>query len=74
MAQDSIVYHISSVGRALRSSFPQESIFDQLVSSDLIKMIESEELTMKLFIMEKIFLEDTVVIKKTFIISRKSIY
>ena len=55
MAQDSIVYHISSVGRALRSFFPQESIFDQLVSSDLIKMIESEELTMKLF---KLYNED----------------
>ena len=55
MRQDSIVYHISSVGRALRSFFPQESIFDQLVSSDLIKMIESEELTMKLF---KLYNED----------------
>ncbi len=55
MSQDSIVYHISSVGRALRSFFPQESIFDQLVSSDLIKMIESEELTMKLF---KLYNED----------------
>ena len=55
MPQDSIVYHISSVGRALRSFFPQESIFDQLVSSDLIKMIESEELTMKLF---KLYNED----------------
>ena len=55
MPQDSIIYHISSVGRALRSFFPQESIFDQLVSSDLIKMIESEELTMKLF---KLYNED----------------
>ena len=55
LAKDSIVYHISSVGRALRSFFPQESIFDQFVSSDLIKMIESEELTMKLF---KLYNED----------------
>ena len=42
MPEDSIVFHLSSVGRALRSFFPQQGIFDQLVSSDLIKMIESD--------------------------------
>ena len=41
MTEDSIVFHLSSVGRALRSFFPQESIFDQLLNTDLIKMIES---------------------------------
>ena len=55
MPEDSIVYHLSSVGRALRSFFPQQGIFDQLVSSDLIKMIESEELKTKLF---KLYNED----------------
>ena len=53
--EDSIVFHLSSVGRALRSFFPQESIFNQLLSSDLIKMIESEELKTKLF---KLYNED----------------
>ena len=55
MPEDSIVFHLSSVGRALRSFFPQQGIFDQLVSSDLIKMIESEELKTKLF---KLYNED----------------
>jgi|TARA_B100000959_G_C14937343_1_gene606300 hypothetical protein len=55
MSNDSIMYHISSVSRALRSFFPQGSVFNQLVSSDLIKMIESEELTRKLF---KLYNED----------------
>ena len=49
MPEDSIVFHLSSVGRALRSFFPQQGIFDQLVSSDLIKMIESDLLKTKLF-------------------------
>ena len=53
--EDSIVFHLSSIGRALRSFFPQQGIFDQLVSSDLIKMIESEELKTKLF---KLYNED----------------
>ena len=44
ISDDSIIYHISSVGRALKSFFPQEGIFNQLISSDLIKRIESEEL------------------------------
>jgi hypothetical protein len=55
MPEDSAVYHLSSVGRALRSFFPQQGIFDQLVSSDLIKMIDSEELKTKLF---KLYNED----------------
>tara|TARA_B100001245_G_scaffold226926_1_gene202833 strand:+ start:178 stop:879 length:702 start_codon:yes stop_codon:yes gene_type:complete len=49
ISDDSIIYHISSVGRALKSFFPQEGIFNQLISSDLIKRIESEELKNKLF-------------------------
>ncbi len=49
------MYHISSVGRALKSFFPQEGIFNQLISSDLIKRIESETLKTKLF---KLFNED----------------
>ena len=36
MEEDSVIYHLSSVGRALRSFFPQEGIFNQLVNSDLI--------------------------------------
>ena len=55
MPEDSAVYHLSSVGRALRSFFPQQGIFDQLVSSDLIKMIDSDELKTKLF---KLYNED----------------
>ena len=55
MTEDSIVFHLSSVGRALRSFFPQQGIFDQLVSSDLIKMIESDLLKTKLF---KLYNED----------------
>ena len=55
MSEDSIVFHLSSIGRALRSFFPQQGIFDQLVSSDLIKMIQSEELKTKLF---KLYNED----------------
>ena len=55
MDKDSLVFHLSSVGRALRSFFPQESIFNQLLSSDLIKMIESNSLKTKLF---KLYNED----------------
>ena len=55
MAEDSIVFHLSSVGRALRSFFPQESIFNQLLNTDLIKMIESNRLKNKLF---KLYNED----------------
>ena len=49
------MYHISSVGRALKSFFPQEGIFNQLISSDLIKRIKSETLKTKLF---KLYNED----------------
>ena len=55
MTEDSIVFHLSSVGRALRSFFPQERIFDQLLNTDLIKMIESNQLKTKLF---KLYNED----------------
>ena len=55
MTEDSIVYHLSSVGRALRSFFPQQGIFNQLVNSNLIKMINSDELKTKLF---KLYNED----------------
>lgn len=55
MTQDSIIYHLSSIGRGLRSFFPQQGIFDQLVSSDLIKMIQSDLLKKKLF---KLYNED----------------
>ena len=55
MEEDSIIYHLSSVGRALRSFFPQEGIFNQLVNSDLIKMIKSDELKTTLF---KLYNED----------------
>lgn len=55
MENDSIIYHLSSIGRALRSFFPQQGIFDQLVNSDLIKMIESDLLKKKLF---KLYNED----------------
>ena len=34
LSEDKIIYHISSVGRALKSFFPQEGIFNQLISSD----------------------------------------
>ena len=49
------MYNISSVGRALKSFFPQEGIFNQLISSDLIKRINSETLKTKLF---KLYNED----------------
>ena len=49
MSEDSIIFHLSSVGRALRSFFPQEGIFNQLVNSDLIKMINSDKLKTNLF-------------------------
>tara|TARA_Y100000766_G_scaffold63244_1_gene52502 strand:- start:442 stop:1143 length:702 start_codon:yes stop_codon:yes gene_type:complete len=55
LSEEKIMYHISSVGRALKSFFPQEGIFNQLISSDLIKRIESETLKTKLF---KLFNED----------------
>ncbi len=55
LSEDKIIYHISSVGRALKSFFPQEGIFNQLISSDLIKRIRSETLKSKLF---KLFNED----------------
>lgn len=55
LSRDTIIYHISSVGRALKSFFPQEGIFNQLISSDLIKRIESDELKTRLF---KLFNED----------------
>mgnify|MGYP001457502424 CR=1 FL=1 len=55
LSEEKIMYHISSVGRALKSFFPQEGIFNQLISSDLIKRIESETLKIKLF---KLFNED----------------
>jgi hypothetical protein len=55
LSEDKIIYHISSVGRALKSFFPQEGIFNQLISSDLIKRIESETLKSRLF---KLFNED----------------
>ena len=55
LSEEKITYHISSVGRALKSFFPQEGIFNQLISSDLIKRIESETLKTKLF---KLFNED----------------
>ena len=34
LSEEKIMYHISSVGRALKSFFPQEGIFNQLISSD----------------------------------------
>ena len=49
------MYNISSVGRALKSFFPQEGIFNQLISSDLIKRIRSETLKNRLF---KLYNED----------------
>ena len=55
LSNDKVMYHISSVGRALKSFFPQEVIFNQLISSDLIKRIKSETLKTKLF---KLFNED----------------
>ena len=55
MEEDSVIYHLSSVGRALRSFFPQEGIFNQLVNSDLIKMIKSDKLKTTLF---KLYNED----------------
>ena len=55
LSEDKIIYHISSVGRALKSFFPQEGIFNQLISSDLIKIINSETLKSRLF---KLFNED----------------
>ena len=55
MSEDSIIFHLSSVGRALRSFFPQEGIFNQLVNSDLIKMINSDKLKTNLF---KLYNED----------------
>ena len=55
MSNDSIIYHLSSVGRGLRSFFPQEGVFNQLISSDLIKRIDSEDLKINLF---KLFNED----------------
>ncbi len=55
LSNDKIIYNISSIGRALKSFFPQEGIFNQLISSDLIKRIKSETLKNKLF---KLFNED----------------
>mgnify|MGYP001203051100 FL=1 len=55
LSEEKIMYHISSVGRALKSFFPQEGVFNQLISSDLIKRIKSETLKTKLF---KLFNED----------------
>jgi len=55
LSEEKIIYHISSVGRALKSFFPQEGIFNQLISSDLIKRINSETLKSRLF---KLFNED----------------
>ena len=55
LSEDKIIYHISSVGRALKSFFPKEGIFNQLISSDLIKRINSETLKSRLF---KLFNED----------------
>ena len=55
LSNDEIMYHISSVGRALKSFFPQEGIFNQLISSDLIKRIRSETLKNRLF---KLYNED----------------
>tara|TARA_B100000131_G_C18024957_1_gene576061 strand:- start:281 stop:985 length:705 start_codon:yes stop_codon:yes gene_type:complete len=55
LSEDKIIYNISSVGRALKSFFPQEGIFNQLISSDLIKRIQSETLKSRLF---KLFNED----------------
>tara|TARA_B100002051_G_C16581620_1_gene557935 strand:+ start:73 stop:774 length:702 start_codon:yes stop_codon:yes gene_type:complete len=55
LSEEKIMYHISSVGRALKSFFPQEGIFNQLISSDLIKRIKSETLKTKLF---KLYNED----------------
>ena len=34
ISDDEIMYNISSVGRALKSLFPQEGIFNHLISSD----------------------------------------
>ena len=55
LSNDEIMYNISSVGRALKSFFPQEGIFNQLISSDLIKRIRSEKLKNRLF---KLYNED----------------
>ena len=55
LSEEKIMYHISSVGIALKSFFPQEGIFNQLISSDLIKRIKSETLKTKLF---KLYNED----------------
>ena len=69
LSDDKIMYNISSVGRALKSFFPQEGIFNQLISSDLIKRINSETLKNRLF---KLFNEDLrrqMFIQKNMIIS-----
>ena len=47
--EDSAMVCLSHVGRALRSFFPQEGVFNQIVSSDLVELIESRELKSGLF-------------------------
>ena len=44
LSRDTIIYHISSVGRALKSFFPQEGIFNQLISTGTFELIEKKEL------------------------------
>jgi len=55
LEEDSCLYSLSHVGRALRSFFPQQGTFNQLVSSDLVKVIDSPELKTRLF---KLYNED----------------
>ena len=52
---DSVMLSLSYIGRALRSFFPQQGAFNQLVSLDLIKLIDSSELNILLF---KLYNED----------------
>ncbi len=47
--EDSAMVCLSHVGRALRSFFPQEGVFNQIVSSDLVELIENRELKSGLF-------------------------
>ena len=47
--EDSAMVCLSHVGRALRSFFPQEGVFNQIVSSDLVELIENHELKSGLF-------------------------
>ena len=44
LSEEKIMYNISSVGRALKSFFPQEGIFNQLIATGSFELIEKDEL------------------------------